>query len=103
MYSSERPYTSASCTPRNRLTTVSTFEHGQLLQESRCELAVPMAREPALPHPPRAVAQGEVPCGPSHSDVVLLHLPTPTRNVECGMDIHPSIPHSEFRIPHLGH
>src|SRR5439155_22227034 len=22
------------------------------------------------------------------------------RSAECGMDIHPSIPHSEFRIPH---
>src|SRR5213080_4289514 len=61
---------------RDEITT-PIVEHAQLLQESRRELAVSVTRDPALPHPPRAVTQGEVACAASHSDVVLLHLPTP--------------------------
>src|SRR5712691_13318811 len=82
---------------RDEITT-PIVEHAQLLQESRRELAVSVTREPDLPHPPRAVAQGEVACAASHSDVVLLHLPTP--NAECGMrNRHPPF-NSAFRIPH---
>src|SRR6266705_3032736 len=61
---------------RDEITT-PIVEHAQLLQESRRELAVSVTRKPDLPHPPRAVAQGEVACAASHSHVVLLHLPTP--------------------------
>src|SRR5438128_208605 len=67
---------------RDEITT-PIVEHAQLLEESRRELAVPMTRKPNVPNPPRTVAQGEVACAASHSDVVLLHLPTP--NAECGM------------------
>src|SRR6266516_4179088 len=61
---------------RDEITT-PIVEHAQLLQESRCELAVSVAREPDFPHLPRPRTQGEVACAASHSDVVLLHLPTP--------------------------
>src|SRR6266566_3512437 len=52
-------------------------EHAQLLQESRRELAVSVARKPDLPHPRRTIAQSEVPRGTRHTDVVLLQLPLP--------------------------
>src|SRR6266581_3606215 len=78
--------------------TMPIVEHAQLLQESRRDLAVSVTRKPGVPNPPRTVAQGEVACAASHSDVVLLHLPTP--NAECGMrNRHPPF-NSAFRIPH---
>src|SRR6266550_349811 len=75
--------------------TMPIVEHAQLLQESRPELAVPMTRKPDLPNPPRTVAQGEVACAASHSDVVLLHLPRP----QCGMWNAESTSTRQFRIP----
>src|SRR5882724_8575504 len=83
---------------RRHEVTPPVVEHAQLLQESTCELTISVARKPDLPNPPRTVAQGEVACAASHSDVVLLHLPTP--NAECGMrNRHPPF-NSAFRIPH---
>src|SRR2546425_7023632 len=91
--------------------TMPIVEHAQLLQESRRELAVSVARKPDLPHPRRAIAQSEIPRGTRHTDVVLLHVPFP--NAECGMrnvrvsvtprmTLHRSsafrLPHSAFRI-----
>src|SRR6266516_906691 len=75
-------------------------EHAQLLQESRRELAVSVAREP---HLPRAgwVPQREITRGALDRDVVLLHVRLPpVRNAECGMrNGHPPF-NSAFRIPH---
>src|SRR6266516_2450149 len=73
-------------------------EHAQLLQESRRELAVSVAREP---HLPRAgwVPQREITRGALDRDVVLLHVRLPpVRNAECGMrNGHPPF-NSAFRI-----
>src|SRR5258705_339133 len=73
MYSSERPYTSASRAPRSGTlaqieagqplrrhdVAAPVIEHAQLLQESRRELAVSVAGKPDLPRA-RWVSQREV-------------------------------------------
>src|SRR6266566_5279002 len=68
-------------------------EHAQLLQESRRELAVSVARKPDLPHPPRTISQSEVPRGTRHTHVLLLQLPLPPPSHS---PFHLYIPHSAF-------
>src|SRR5438876_2488523 len=85
--------------------TMPIVEHAQLLQESRRELAVSVARKPDFPHLPRARTEGEVACRATHRKVMFLHTCLPqrgTRKSEGGTERQRSalrIPRSAFKSP----